>query len=349
MTSADEIREAIRAAGGEIPFETFMDLALYGEHGFYTRSEPGRAGRRGDFITSPEVGPLFGVVIARALDDWWDQLGRPASFTVVDAGAGPGTLARSVLAAAPRCAAALTWVAVETSAAQRELHPDGIVSTGEMPTTIDTGVIIANELLDNLPFELWVFDDGWRMAHVAADGDRFVEVLRTVGSPSVPSPTVSLPSTAPHGARVAVQTTARNWLRRALDSVGRGRVVVLDYAVATTAVMASTPWRDWLRTYAGHERGGHYLSQPGEQDITCDVVIEQLEDVREPDAVRTQAQFLSLHGLDDLVEEGRRHWEANAARPDLAAMRMRSRISEAGALLDPAGLGRFSVLEWQVG
>ena len=75
-----------------------MDLALYGEHGFYASG--GRAGRRGDFITSPEVGPLFGAVLARAIDAWWNELGRPSDFAVVEAGAGPGTLARAILAAA---------------------------------------------------------------------------------------------------------------------------------------------------------------------------------------------------------------------------------------------------------
>ena len=76
-----------------------MELALYDpERGFYATG--GRAGRRGDFLTSPEVGPLFGAVLARALDGWWDELGRPDPFVVVEAGAGPGTLARTVLPAA---------------------------------------------------------------------------------------------------------------------------------------------------------------------------------------------------------------------------------------------------------
>ena len=83
------------------------------------------AGRRGDFLTSPEVGPLFGAVLARLLDAEWDRLGRPDRFTVVDAGAGPGTLARSVLAAGPRCRDALRYVAVEVGAAQRARHPGG--------------------------------------------------------------------------------------------------------------------------------------------------------------------------------------------------------------------------------
>ena len=106
-SAADDIRAAIDAAGGAIRFDEFMRLALYGEHGFYGGT--GRAGRRGDFITSPEVGPLFGAVVARFIDAEWERLGRPEPFTFVEAGAGPGTLARSVIAAPPsvratRCA-----------------------------------------------------------------------------------------------------------------------------------------------------------------------------------------------------------------------------------------------------
>ncbi len=97
-SAADEITAAIAAAGGAIPFSEYMQLALCGECGFYTTG--GRAGRQGgDFITSPEVGPLFGTVIAREFDAWWKELGSPSRFDVVECGAGPGTLARSILAA----------------------------------------------------------------------------------------------------------------------------------------------------------------------------------------------------------------------------------------------------------
>jgi len=116
--AAADIRLAIAAAGGAIPFAAFMDLALYGPSGFYTAPAGGRAGRRGDFLTAPEVGPLFGAVVARFLDAEWERLGRPDPFTVVDAGAGPGTLARAVLAARPACRGALTYVAVEVGARQ---------------------------------------------------------------------------------------------------------------------------------------------------------------------------------------------------------------------------------------
>ena len=110
-----------------------------------------------------------------------------------------------------------------------------------------------------------------------------------------------------------------------------------------TSELAQMPWREWLRTYRGHERGGHYLADPGSQDITAQVVLDQLP---VPDAVRTQAQFLQRWGIDELVEEGRRAWAVAAAAPTLAAMKMRSRVREAEALLDPAGLGGFLALEW---
>jgi SAM-dependent MidA family methyltransferase len=124
-------------------------------------------------------------------------------------------------------------------------------------------------------------------------------------------------------------------------------LVLIDYAVATTAELAGRPWRDWLRTYRGQERGAHYLREVGDQDITADVCVDQLVSVcGEPDAVRSQAQFLRRWKIEELVDEGRRAWEAEASRPGLNAMRMRSRISESEALLDPAGLGAFTVLEW---
>ena len=319
-----------------------MELALYGDDGFYTSN--GSAGRRGDFITSPEVGPLFGAVIARALDAWWREFGQPHGFTVVEVGAGPGTLARSILDARPACLESGRYVAVEVSDVQRARHPEGVTSQRDMPDGPFVGVIIANELLDNLPFDLCVYDNGWREAWVAANGDSFVEVLRPLSNPSP-----LLPAVAVHGARVPVQAPAGEWLRDALGRLSSGRVLLFDYCSASTAVAAASPWREWLRTYVGHERGGHYLKNVGEQDITVQVMIDQLSTVAEPEAVRTQSQFLQLWGIDELVEEGRSAWEAAASRPDLAAMKMRSRISEAAALLDVNGLGSFSALTYRIG
>lgn len=316
-----------------------MSLALYGEDGFYAST--GRAGRRGDFITSPEVGPLFGTVLARYIDNVWNTMGSPDNFTIVEVGAGPGTLARSILAASPQCLEKGSYLAVEVSATQRESHPDGITSVADMPERIENGVVIANELFDNLPFELWVYDDGWREAYVVSSAPGFSEVLMNKPVPAC------LPSRAALGARAPVQVEAGKWLNTALNSLHRGTILAIDYCTSLTAEVVSMPWREWLRTYAAHERGVHYLKNVGEQDITTQVLIDQLSAIREPDTIRSQAQFLQLWDIDQLVEEGKRAWEAAASAPSLSAMKMRSRIAESEALLDPTGLGNFTVLEWK--
>jgi SAM-dependent MidA family methyltransferase len=340
-SAADDIRRAIAAAGGAVPFAEFHRLALYGRSGFYTRAGGGRAGRRGGaFLTSPEVGPLFGAVLARYLDAQWDVLDNVEPFTVVDAGAGPGTLARTVLASRPRCAAALLCTAVEISARQRRLHPPEVESRSELPDGPLDGVIVANELLDNLPFRLCVFDGHWREAFVtvAADG-AFVEVLT---APLDPPPPV-LPAAPPHGSRAALHDAAVDWVGAARSRLRAGRLLAFDFACPTTAALALQPWRQWLRTYRDHTRGGHYLADAGDQDITVEVALDQFP---EPESVRSQAQFLRRWGIDELVAEGRAAWAATAHAPDLHAMTMRSRAVEAAALLDCTGLGAFLAVEW---
>jgi len=334
---ASSLHEIIRAAGGAIPFREYMNIVLYGDDGFYTRR--GEAGRRGDFITSPEVGPLFAAVLARALDAWWKEMGSPSSFTVMEVGAGPGTLARGLIAAQPECSKVWTYVAVEISEQQRAKHPSEVISLAEMPERKFTGIVIANELLDNLAFDLRVFDQEWRESWIGVNGDQLVEILKPLTEPSL-----FLPAFAKHGARAPLQREAQEWIRNALQKLDSGRVLVFDYCTPLTAMSAAQPWREWLRTYVGHEKGQHYLQIPGRQDITTQVMIDQLAAVKSPESVRSQSQFLQLWGIDELVAEGKAAWETAAAAPNVAAMKMRSRISESAALLDPNGLGSFTAL-----
>jgi SAM-dependent MidA family methyltransferase len=360
---ADEIRRR-----GPVPFSEVMDLALYDpEHGFYASG--GSAGRRGDFLTSPEVGPLFGAVVARALDGWWRDRGEPDPFVVIEAGAGAGTLAIAILAARPSCAPAVRYVLVERSAALRARQADHLsledpalafapdraededgdvrppeVATGPIVLSLDSlprldgsAVVIANELLDNLAVDLLERRDRrWHEVRVGLDGDELVETLVPADRPDMPD--MSDMDVA-DGARVPVQTAAARWVRDAREC---GAVIAFDYA-DTTQSMATRDASEWLRTYRGHQRGEAPLRELGSQDITCEVAVDQLP---APTRVSRQADWLRSHGIDELVEEGKRIWAERKHIGDLDAVRARSRVNEAESLTDPAGLGGFAVLEW---
>lgn len=353
-----------------------LELALYHEeHGFYTRGSGAGRGGASDFLTSPEVGPLFGAVLARALDGWWTGLGEPDPFVVVEAGAGSGALAAAVLAAAPACAPALRYVLVERSPPWRQqqgrrlrLEPPGLVlgpavvadvdqgpevppglgplvtSLAELPAGPFEGVVLANELLDNLAFRLLARGrGGWEEVRV----DSHLQELTVEAPAGIAIEADRLAPDAPVGARIPLQHQAQEWLRAALACLYRGRVEVIDYA-DTTPSLARRPWASWVRTYRAHGPGGHPLERLGEQDITCEVAIDQLAHVAPPVAEHRQAEFLRAHGIEELADSARRHWRERAHIGDLDALAARSRVSESAALTDPSGLGGFRVLEWEV-
>ncbi len=316
-----------------------IEVALYHpQHGFYTSG--GMAGRRGDFITSPEVGPLFGHVVANALDAEWDRLGQPEFFTVVDYGAGPGTLARSVAAASPRCESSMRYLAIERSARQRELHPSGVISadslTAELLGDELVGVVVANELLDNLAFAPVVrTENGLRYVEVSIDDDGS---LTSVASSRVLEDDVFDDDVA----AAVVQNEAAMWLRHVTESMSAGRVLVMDYCRLSSNDVE-------IRTFASHGMAGDPLSALGTKDITVDVDLEQLQRTVTPATqIMSQSSWLKSHGLDRLVSEGRSMWDAGASTGSLAALKARSRVREAEALTEVGGLGGFTVAEWVV-
>ena len=110
MTSPDSypdlerrIRERIES-DGPITFAEFMDEALYGDGGYYTR--PRRISPDGDYFTSPSSHPAFGALITVQLRDFWELLGQPDTFDAVELGSGDGTLARDVVDT-PDCSVAV--------------------------------------------------------------------------------------------------------------------------------------------------------------------------------------------------------------------------------------------------
>src|SRR5215213_603415 len=307
MTAArDEIVERI-GREGPIGFDVFVELALYGDGGFFTRARgAGRAGR--DFVTSPEVGQLFGALVAHALDGWWRDDGSPDPFVVIEAGAGRGRLAADVLAAGPQCATALRYVLVERSDTLRDVQHDllrtepfedalgpvvrdeddapvavtgmgPIVTTlAELPAVALDGVVLANELLDNLPFRVVEWRGGaWSEVRVAVDGEALVENVVPAADELATEADLVVPdaSDIPDGARVPVPTALVGWLRACASALRHGRLVVIDYT-ATARELVERGDGGWLRTYREHGRGAPPLDAPGDQDLTVDVPHEYL-------------------------------------------------------------------------
>jgi NADH dehydrogenase [ubiquinone] 1 alpha subcomplex assembly factor 7 len=316
------------------------------------------------------------VCVARALDGWWRELGEPDPFIVMEAGAGSGRLCREVLRAEPDCASALRYVLVERSEILREQQrdllvvepfeyalgpsrpdyegvPEPVGGTGpivsaleELPALTVDGVVLANELLDNLPFDVVErAEDGWLEIRVGvSDTGVFHEVPVRASEELV---TWLDDLDPPVGTRVPVQHAIEEWIGDRASRLRRGVVLVLDYAVELDELVARGS--QWLRTYRDHERGTNPLDEPGSQDITTDVLLPTLRrDARRAGFTlayeSSQAGWLRTLGIDELVAEGRARWEAGAARGDLAALVGRSRITEAAALTDPAGLGAHTVL-----
>lgn len=374
MTLRERLAEQIRRQG-PLPFDTWMEAALYDPEGgfFTTGGGAGRAG--GDFLTSPEVGGLFGRLVGRALDEWWDRLEQPDPYLVVEAGAGRGRLAVAVLAAAPRCAPALRYLLVERSeplrGAQHE-HlriepaaevlgpafppepdeaPEPVPGTGPIVTALEelpagpfTGVVVANELFDNLPFRvLERTEQGWDEIRIGGGGP--FEPVRVPADGWLAGEADALVAGAviPTGSWLPVQGGIARWLSSCRRMLRRGAVISFDYGAPAAEVAA----RRWLRTFRAQQPGTDPWDDPGRQDITGDVVDEAL--VRAARGAgfavaeeTTQAEWLRARGLDELVAEARDAWHDRTAT-DLAAIRHRSLVHEAEALTDPTGLGHHRV------
>ena len=363
---------------GPLPFDACMEAALYDpDGGFFARR--GGAGRGGsDFITSPEVGGLFGAMVA-ALDRRLVGPSRPARPVPGRRGRSGSGPARPDRAGPPRpgCAAALRYVLVERSAALRAVQHEGlplepaddrprscggararrapepvpgqgpvVTSLADLPATPFTGVVVANELLDNLPFRIversrngWLevrVGEGFSEVLVPAEEDLAAEVEALVGSLMVPE-----------GLRLPVQTAMKGWLGEVGGVLRRGAVVVLDYAAPVEDLVVRGQ-EGWLRTYRVQGRGGSPLAAPGSQDITADVCLEALHRAvaRAGFTVieeTTQTAWLRSLGVDELVDKARTAWHARTAN-DLEALKARSLVQEADALTDPSGLGAHRVL-----
>lgn len=331
---------------GPIPFERFMEIALYSPDGGFFTGEALRSQKAGDFLTSPEVSSLFGETLASFVRQERERVGDP--FRLVEVAGGSGSLLRSLLSVEPVEA----W-AVEVSPPARHALESvvgqgrAVASLGVVPAPF-SGVIIANELVDNLPMALAQKEaGGWRERWVGVH-EGHLEFVDTEVRPEIEEWLSRFAGPVEEGGWVEAQLQATRWVEQALGLLERGSLVVIDYG--DTAENLAPRRRDGtLRTYRAHHLGPHPLDEPGATDITADVnftaLVEAARDAGAKTSLARQDDFLATHGLRDRISELRRR-ELELAREGAEVERLQVRTvrTEAETLVHPRGLGDFRVL-----
>ena len=341
MTPLDRLVRRLIAQAGPLPVSRFMALALqHPAHGYYRRAAA--IGRRGDFITAPEISQVFGELVGLWLAEAWDRAGRPNPCILCEAGPGRGTLMADALRAirrvVPQFAAAARLYLIESSetlrAAQAEtlagaapVWTEGLEDVPEGPL-----FLIANEFLDALPVRQFVMTpDGWRERTVALDGNgRPVFAAGPDPAGALAAAGLSLPEQAEPGEIGEIQPGALAFVRDlGLRFVARGGAALLiDYGGSLPA------GRSTLRGIRGHALADP-LGEIGETDLSADVDFARLRDAAVSAGAVVlgpvrQAAFLKSLG----IEARRAALKGTVSAEDEAAI-----DSGIDRLIDPVAMG----------
>ncbi|MEU9301410.1 SAM-dependent methyltransferase [Streptomyces sp. NPDC048269] len=307
-----------------VRWRSAMEAALYGPGGFYVR--PGGPGPAGHFRTSVHASGLYAGAVARLLR-WVDaELGHPAGLDLVDVGAGRGELLAGVLAALPAEVAAR----VRPYAVERAERPPGLdprIHWVAAPPEGSTGLLFANEWLDNVPLE--VAEDG-RYVLVAPDG------TESPGGPVDGADLAWLERWWPGGGRAEIGRARDEAWAAAVASLERGLAVAVDYAHTREA-------RPPYGTLTGFRAGREVPPVPdGSCDVTAHVALDACAG---PESVLlTQRGALTALGVS-----GGRPPLALASTDPAAYVRALASAGEAAELTARGGLGDFGWLVQPVG
>jgi SAM-dependent MidA family methyltransferase len=325
---ADRLRaETLRALlessadrAGFVPYDRFMELALYGDGvGFYTR-EDSPFGREGDYYTAAHASPLFGRSIAERVTSVLRSLPAAVPLSVVEIGPGDGTLAESVVAridADRTLAPRVDYVLVERSPtlAARSIerltpvHDSRTVrvrvSGGVGADGPFSGVVLANEVLDAQPARrlVWTGDD-WDELGVRVVGEHIVPATEKRAR-SVPAP--ELPRPLAPGAVLEVSPMAEGLVREVADHLEDGVFLALDYGMEETELLAAHP-SGTLAAVRRHRPVDDPLADPGGSDLSVFVNFSRLRAVAARSglsevAFQRQSEALGTWGFPRLFEE----------------------------------------------
>ena len=342
---------------GPITFREFMEAALYHPRfGYYTTSS-GSMGRGGDYVTSPEVHPVFGALIAKQLCELWNIMSCPERFGLVEHGGGSGLLARDVLAWAhtrePSFAAALCYHIVEISPSLRDAQRRTLAAADLPPESVEwldtppsrvSDCVLSNELIDAFPVHRVVRNgDELHEVYVALDGaGRFVDELRPLSDPAIAHYFDDLGLLPGAGCYAEVNLDAPRWVAGVAASIDRGYAMTFDYGYAAADLYA--PWRrdGTLLCFSRQSASSDPYQRIGKQDMTASVDFTTLKRAGEAAGLRAlgmtdQASFLVRLGIGDgvasVAQERPGEMEEYFARRKVVM-----------DLIDPARLGRIKVL-----
>ena len=365
----------LQAAGGRWPFAAFMAEALYAPGLGYYAAGARKFGPAGDFITAPEVSPLFGDCLARQVAEVFGNLRAAAGppLTLVEYGAGSGALAVQVLQSLAELGELPDiYAIVEVSAELRERQAEAVAT---LPPSLAArvcwwpghaaapwrGVLLANEVLDALPVErLRVGADGLEQCFVVAneaglalDWQPAVPALRSWFADIAKE--LPLPSSLslPVGTEFEACLAAGPWVQDALAQLAAGVAIYLDYGLPRAQLYSPTRPRGTFSAFCRHRQHEDALWHPGMQDLTAWVDFTGVAEAGLAAGAyvagfTTQAQFLVNAGLDAAYAERLARLEAGESGEQSAstrAFKLAALAQGAQRLVMPQEMGeRFKVL-----
>lgn len=270
-TLQERLAQDIAAAGGWIPFDRFMAQALYTPGlGYYANASRkfGALPTSGsDFVTAPELTPLFGRALAAQVAE---ALAQTRTDAVWEFGAGSGALAAQLLDALGDRVRRYTIVDLSGSLRERQqatlaAHGDRVQWANELPQRLD-GVVVGNEVLDAMPVQLLVRHEGvWHERGVALDGS----TLAFADRPTALRPPFEV--TGPHGYLTEIHPQAEAFIATLADRLGRGAAFFLDYGFPEAEYYHPQRHMGTVMCHHLHQADDNPLDKPGLKDVTAHV------------------------------------------------------------------------------
>lgn len=314
------IRTQIRNAGGSISFAEYMQHALYAPGLGYYAAGSTKFGADGDFITAPEISPIFGRILARQCAEVLHDI-RGAS--ILEFGAGSGKLACDILRTLQRLdALPERYEILEVSADLQQRQADlfraevpelmSRISWLKVPPDNHAGVIIANEVLDALPVERFMRSAaGIEQLRVTVDGESFG--ITSVRAPEKLSEAVlrieqELGHGLPEGFVSEVSLALPGWVSMLARSLSHGLIFLFDYGITRREYYAPERSGGWLRCYFRHHAHDNPLILTGIQDLSAWVDFNAVAESASRSGLdiagyTAQAQFLLGGGLDAELQD----------------------------------------------